>query len=1289
MERRKRRWWTRGITWLSALVVLAATISGLFQLAVLAAPGYREQLAERVSAAAGRPVRIGAVQLAWRWLWPQLQLRGVELLPADGGSTPLLRVERLRFGFAAADLLRGELVPAEVDLEGLVLDLERSADGKLQLRGFPPDPQAPDWRARLRQLERFERLRADRVALRLHDLVRPTAAPWQIDRVQADLRLSHDPEPGFELRLDAQAPALIAGRLKARIGMSGALDAPEQWKGRWTLDAANLQPAPDLLAQLPRPLALQLQEAELAASGDWQAGRPGASRAELHADDLKLASPQPLHWQKLALAFAYQPQPDGGGELRWEGPRLTGLRGAWPDSVGGRLRWQRRADGALRLEGGADFLRLDDLAPWVGPLRDPDGRLPAALASARGDLRKLEGRWQSLPGAAPQYALSAGFEGLGYGLAGQPGFNGLSGRLSGDEAGGQLSLRGQRARLVLPKQFAEPVALDRLSAQLHWSREDGGWRLRAPDLVAGLLGAELKGELDLRLPAEGGPHLRLDSRITAADAARLKPLMPLTWGAGLRSWLERALVRARVPEATLKIDGPLADFPYHRKPSGRWSLDLAVADARLDYQRGWPGVDRLRARLQFAGNGLSFAAERGVISGVEVQEASGRIEDFATSPLVIDGRTRGEAGNYYDFLRGSPLATKLAGLVGRTQGEGTVDTTLHLEIPLHSDPSQHVVAEGTVLLDGNRLRVTGIDEPFEQLQGTLRFGSHIVADDLRGQWYGQPVRARIAPGADGSDELRANTRIDYDADAGVAAHYVPAWVLERLDGASDWAFSLPLAGPQSGRLLLTTELRGARSRLPVPLAKDADSAMPLTLRIGSDEAAPLRLQLDVPTRMALALRFARETSGTLAARGIGVRLGGGEAVAPAQDGYAIDGRSERLDIAAWLALIGAGEGSGLPFLGGRFSLAHLQGLGYELPEVAVQIERSGGGDWSAQLGGEHADGRLDWLRAGSGQLLRGRFQRLALQPLPAPPRTGSGAAESEEAARDPAKLPTLDLEVGALRIGGRDFGRLRLSSERVPGGQRLQQLQVAGALVDLEGEGEWRRQQGRSTAHARFTLKSGDLAAGLEGLGFAPTLSGKGDFTADLDWLPSERGLSWTQARGPVRLQVSEGALRSVDPGGTARVLGLLNFYALPRRLTLDFRDVTSRGLNFSSVEGGFALADGDARTRDLVIRSPSLRVEVRGRVGLAARDYDQHVTVYPDVSGLSLGALLLGGASLATGPLLPLMAVIANQVIDKPLGEVTQLDYRLTGGWDNPEIKRIEEPAAAPRAAEATGGRP
>src|SRR5205085_5629645 len=137
------------------------------------------------------------------------------------------------------------------------------------------------------------------------------------------------------------------------------------------------------------------------------------------------------------------------------------------------------------------------------------------------------------------------------------------------------------------------------------------------------------------------------------------------------------------------------------------------------------------------------------------------------------------------------------------------------------------------------------------------------------------------------------------------------------------------------------------------------------------------------------------------------------------------------------------------------------------------------------------------------------------------------------------------------------------------------------------------------------------------------------------------------------------------DPGA-GRVLGLVNFYALPRRLTLNFRDVVSSGLGFDKVTGDFELHDGSAHTQNLAINGPSLRMDVKGRIGLAARDYDQTVDVYPDVSaGVTLGALALGG------PVAGVLTLIAQQILNKPLDQVTHLTYRVTGSWDNPQVER------------------
>ena len=219
-------------------------------------------------------------------------------------------------------------------------------------------------------------------------------------------------------------------------------------------------------------------------------------------------------------------------------------------------------------------------------------------------------------------------------------------------------------------------------------------------------------------------------------------------------------------------------------------------------------------------------------------------------------------------------------------------------------------------------------------------------------------------------------------------------------------------------------------------------------------------------------------------------------------------------------------------------------------------------------------------------------------------------------------------------------------------------------------------------AQSRFKVTSDDLAGTLEGLGFAATVAGRNArIEGDLTWPAATRGFDWAQGRGTVSLAVEEGALRTVEPGSGGRVLGLFNFYALPRRLTLDFGDVVSKGLGFDRIEGQFKLAGGVAHTDDLTVRGPSVRIDVRGNVGLAAHDYDQIITVTPNTKGITLGALLLGGASAVAAPVLPLIAVIANQVIDKPLGQVTQLSYGLTGSWENPEIKKLDTVAEAPPA--------
>ena len=51
----------------------------------------------------------------------------------------------------------------------------------------------------------------------------------------------------------------------------------------------------------------------------------------------------------------------------------------------------------------------------------------------------------------------------------------------------------------------------------------------------------------------------------------------------------------------------------------------------------------------------------------------------------------------------------------------------------------------------------------------------------------------------------------------------------------------------------------------------------------------------------------------------------------------------------------------------------------------------------------------------------------------------------------------------------------------------------------------------------------------------------------------------------------------------------------------------------------------------------------------------------------------------LLGGPIAGAVALIAQEVLNKPLNQVTQLSYRVTGGWDNPQVTQGPAAPAAP----------
>ena len=176
----------------------------------------------------------------------------------------------------------------------------------------------------------------------------------------------------------------------------------------------------------------------------------------------------------------------------------------------------------------------------------------------------------------------------------------------------------------------------------------------------------------------------------------------------------------------------------------------------------------------------------------------------------------------------------------------------------------------------------------------------------------------------------------------------------------------------------------------------------------------------------------------------------------------------------------------------------------------------------------------------------------------------------------------------------------------------------------------------------------------------------------------SPLALDFPSLNGQFSLALTEGQFPEADPGA-ARLLGMLNLQALPRRLLLDFRDLTQEGFGFDGVTGDFAVAGGVVSTSNLQVRGLQAAVLTEGRFDLLHETQDLRVLVVPEISA--------GTASLAyaaINPVVGLGAFLTQWLLQRPLALAGTREYRVSGPWAEPKIERVERGAAAASAASA-----
>jgi uncharacterized protein YhdP len=133
----------------------------------------------------------------------------------------------------------------------------------------------------------------------------------------------------------------------------------------------------------------------------------------------------------------------------------------------------------------------------------------------------------------------------------------------------------------------------------------------------------------------------------------------------------------------------------------------------------------------------------------------------------------------------------------------------------------------------------------------------------------------------------------------------------------------------------------------------------------------------------------------------------------------------------------------------------------------------------------------------------------------------------------------------------------------------------------------------------------------------------------------------------------------------------------LPRRITLDFRDIFSEGFAFDSIVGNAALDKGQLHSDELRIRGPAAKILLSGQVDLVHETQDLKVRVQPQV-----GETVATGAMLVN-PVVGAVAWLAQKALNDPLDQIFAYEYAVSGSWQDPKVDKIHQ------APKNTGGSP
>ncbi len=896
-----------------------------------------------------------------------------------------------------------------------------------------------------------------------------------------------------------------------------------------------------------------------------------------------------------------------------------------------------------------------------------------------------------------------------------PSMSNLNGTLETSSEGGVFNFSTNEAEFSWPNFFDKPLQISQASGQFEWDRmSDEKVTIKLNDglfidTVSQISNLNAVAEITIKnnrirsladvfkvdsiddlnfvegdvvnqseIETSSSPSVFLDATadVDVKSLAAISDYFPNTSNLAIfDEWWRNAMLQGHVTNGHFRYQGDVTKSAFYdgtAKLTGEIDFNDLIID--FGYKNDWPVLSQGRGSATIDNSKVTFIPDEVWLGDDKAGETSVTIDSIFDRDRSLEVKTflQTDLANVTEFLFAGPLyKPELRPSVEQipivTQA-GNVDAQLLVTIPLNSIKDVKVAGSAEVT-DGALILPQGV--PVTALSGRIDFTENSAeSTNIQGQFLGGEVTGSLA-----TLELAQPPNLEFTA-LGSRANvtqlkpWIGEHILSRIEGETSWQGRVSNDGAQVS-ILVDSELQGVALNVPQPLGKPSNESKQINLDMRIGKNVEQSLQVTIDDDLFASFAAVKSENNDLLDRCI-ISIGGSKAL---KDGVNFDIQGESIDLDAWLgvvidlATLPTQATKNTQFLDSMRSLNIAVSdpllLGRGLGQFELSAISRDGYEWIGSLSGDNIDGILEAQPRAETASYRFNLSKLH---LPEKPDDTEPVNPIDETLL-PANYPIVDVNINSFNFAKKQLGRLQLRGEPIVDAWELTQFELNHQGISTTGAGQWVNSPATGTM-TTFNIETSINEAGgaLQELNIDDVIrQGDGSLVANVNWIGAPHEFDYSRLNGDFDLRIQDGELVNVEPGNSGKLLGLLNFNAIARRLTFDFRDIFASGLQFDSMRYAGIFADGQAIMQDAYIFTPAVFVSMEGKLDLDQELIDMEIHMSPELGGNL--ALLSALANPAAGA----VVFLTQQIFKDEMRTASSTSFRALGPWDDFEMVEFD----------------